>query len=78
MIGLATYLEYSQKKKQQIEKTEQKICLDLQQSRLLKNAAKTSMNVGMFADLLEAKVQKHVATAIENLGLEIYSYCKPV
>ena len=28
------------------------------------------MNVGMFADLLEAKVQKHVATAIENLGLK--------
>ena len=77
MIGLATYLEYSQKKKQQIEKTEQKICLDLQQSRLLKNAAKTSMNVGMFADLLEAKLQKHVATAIENLGLKYIHIANP-
>lgn len=77
MSGLAAYLAYSQKQKKQIEKTEQKICLDLQQSKALKNTLKTSMNAGMFADLLEAKVQKHVSMAIENLGLKYIHIANP-
>lgn len=77
MIGLEAYLQHAEEKKQSKEKEEQKICLDLQQGEVLKNVANTSMNAGMFADLLEAKVQKHVSTIIEDLGLKYVHIANP-
>lgn len=77
MIGLEAYLQHAEEKKQSKEKEEQKICLDLQQGEALKNVANTSMNAGMFADLLEAKVQKHVSTIIEDLGLKYVHIANP-
>lgn len=75
--GLAAYLKDSAFHRKNAETKGKKITVDMGQGRTLPDSVLYCMNAGMFADLLEARVQKHVSMVIQNLGVKCIRLSNP-
>lgn len=77
MDGLTTYLKGSPSYKKKAEAQGERITIDAGQGSPFRDSVLYCMNAGMFANLLEAKVQKHVAMVIQNLGVKCIRLSNP-
>lgn len=77
MDGLAAYLEASASYKKKAEAQGERITIDAGQGSPFGDSVLYCMNAGMFANLLEARVQKHVAMVIQNLGVKCIRLSNP-
>lgn len=77
MDGLAAYLKESgsYRKKEEVQGEKQEI--DTGQESAFRDSALYCMNAGMFVNLLEARVQKHVSMVIQNLGVRCIRLSNP-
>lgn len=77
MDGLAAYLK-SAKVQQKKEGTQgETLLVDANQGSVFMEPVLRCMNAGMFSDLLEAKVQKHVVMVIQNLEVNYIRLSNP-
>lgn len=75
--GLAAYLKDSASYKKKAETKGKRILIDTRKGSPFGDSALYCMNAGMFANLLEARVQKHVAMVIQNLGVKCIRLSNP-
>lgn len=75
--GLAAYLKDSASYKKKAETKGKRILIDTRQGSPFGDSALHCMNAGMFANLLEARVQKHVSMVIQNLGVKCIRLSNP-
>lgn len=77
MTGLVQYLQNARLEKRTLEAQGLEICVDMERSALFQDAVLSCINAGMFADLLAAKMQKHISIVIRNLGVKYIRVSNP-
>ncbi len=77
MDGLAAYLKSTNAHRKKEEIQGERLLVDAGQGGIFTEPALQCMNAGMFSDLLEAKVQKHVSMVIRNLEVKYIRLSNP-